>query len=83
MNAWEKIKEKSYTTPEKMTALEWALWNGRANNPDSLLEQAAEEIAALREALEAMYISFGSSFPDGESTAVDMARAALLTDFTE
>jgi len=31
----------------------------------------------LLDALEAMYLSFGDNFPDGESTAVDMAREAI------
>jgi hypothetical protein len=31
----------------------------------------------LLDALEAMYLTFGSSFPDNERTAVDMAREAM------
>jgi hypothetical protein len=35
------------------------------------------EVKRLRDALEAMHSEFASNFPDGERTAVDMARDAL------
>jgi len=36
-----------------------------------------EKNVHLRQALEAMHEEFGAHFPDGERTAVDMAREAL------
>ena len=42
------------------------------------IEQLRTERARMLAALEAMHEEFASSFPDGENTAVDMARSALV-----
>lgn len=46
MNAWERLQELTFT-PEKMTPLHWALWNGRNHSPQELLEQAAQQLEKL------------------------------------
>ena len=44
---------------------------------DAIIASMKERIERLEEALDAMHIMFGENFPDGESYAVDAARAAL------
>lgn len=48
MNAWESIKEKRFNAPGTMKPIEWALWNGRAELSDTLLEYSAAELVALQ-----------------------------------
>lgn len=43
MSALDEIQRKTFT-PEKMTALDWVIWNSRASLPIDLLEKAAEQL---------------------------------------
>jgi len=43
MSALDDLKERTFT-PEKMTPLDWVIWNSRASLPNDLLEQAAEQL---------------------------------------
>jgi hypothetical protein len=45
-SAFERIQEKTFT-PEKMTAIDWVIWNSRTSLPRDLLEQAASELELL------------------------------------
>ena len=48
MTAFERLQDRTFT-PEKMTALDWVLWNSRASLPRELLEDAALQLEALKE----------------------------------
>ncbi len=41
-DAFDRLRDKTFTHAE-MTALDWVVWNSRADLPRELLEQAAEE----------------------------------------
>lgn len=75
MNAFEVIRDK--TAPAELTAIEWVIWNARASLPRELLEQAADQLAAKDEALEA-----ARKLTDGDFIMTD-SRGRVLVDHTE
>lgn len=46
MSAFERLQDKTFT-PEKMTPIDWVIWNSRAQLPRELLEQAADQLEHL------------------------------------